>query len=155
MNLNDIISKSAPLLGTLLGSPLAGIGISWIASLFGADPNNTQDIIDKITKDPESAIKLKALENQHEEELRKISVSNYQVEVDDRKNAREREIALHDNVPTVLAIGFLVCYAAIQFYCVIHTNSENDIISARFQDVLIMIISYYFGSSNKEKPSQP
>jgi hypothetical protein len=58
-------------------------------------------------------------------------------------------------VPAFLAIGFLINYAAVQFYCVIHENAANDIISARFQDVLIMIISYYFGSSHKEKPSPP
>lgn len=155
MNLNDIVSKSAPLLGSMLGSPLAGVGIGWIANLFGADPKNTQDIIEKITSDPEANIKLKTLEYQHQEELQKIAVSSYQVEVDDRKSARQREISLHDYVPTILAVGFLVNYALIQGYCVTHPGSSNDIISARFQDVLIMIISYYFGSSHKEKPPRP
>lgn len=155
MNLNDIVSKSAPLLASMLGSPLAGIGASWIANLFGADPKNTQDIIDKITRDPESDLKLKTLEYQHREELEKIAVSSYQVEVDDRKSAREREVSLHDYVPTILAVGFLINYALVQGYCVTHPGSVNDIISARFQDVLIMIVSYYFGSSHRERPPRP
>jgi len=155
MNLNDIVSKSAPLLGSMLGSPLAGIGVSWLANLFGADPKNTQDIIDKITADPEAILKLKTLEYQHKEELEKIAVSAYQVEVDDRKSARDREVSLHDYVPTILAVGFLCNYAIIQLYCVTHPGNANDIISARLQDVLIMIISYYFGSSHREKPQQP
>lgn len=154
MKLNELVSKSAPLLGSLLGSPLATMGIGWIADLFGADANNKQSIIDKIISDPEAELKLKTLEYQHQEELQKIAVSSYQTEVDDRKNARAREIALRDHVPTMLAIGFLINYALIQFYCVTHNNSANDIISARFQDVLIMIISYYFGSSHTEKGMQ-
>ncbi len=154
MNLNDIVSKSAPLIGSLLGSPLAGIGISWVANLFGADPMNTQDIIDKINADPEAALKLKTLEYQHQEMLENISASNYKTEVDDRKSAREREIALNDWVPTILAVGFLINYAIMQFYCVSHISAANDIISARFQDVLIMIVSYYFGSSHKGKQPQ-
>lgn len=151
MKLNELVSQSAPLLGSMLGSPIAGIGISWIASLFGADPKNTQDIIDKISNDPEASLKLKSLEYQHEEELKKIASVDYQTEVDDRKSARQREINLQDYVPTFLAIGFLINYAAMQFYCVSHPTAANDLISARFQDVLIMIISYYFGSSHKNR----
>lgn len=154
MNLNDIVSKSAPLLGSLLGSPLAGIGIGWLSNLFGADPNDVTDLVNKIKNDPEAELKLRGLQFQHEQELLKIAATNYQTEVDDRKNAREREVSLHDYVPTILAIGFLLNYAAIQFYCVTHQTPGNDIISARFQDVLIMIISYYFGSSHKDKPPQ-
>lgn len=149
MNLSEIVSKSAPLLGGLLGSPLAGIGIGWIADIFGADKTKVQDILEKVTSDPESVAKLKQIELQYQVELEKLSASNYSVEVDDRKNARAREISLHDWVPTILAIGFLVNYALMQFYVVMHPASAADIISARFQDVLIMIISYYFGSSHK------
>lgn len=151
MKLSDIVSKSAPLLGSMLGSPLAGIGVSWIASLFDADPANLQQIMDKISTDPEANLKLKTLEYAHIDELQKIAVTNYQTEVDDRKSARERQISLHDYVPTILAVGFLINYALVQFYCVTHPGTANDTISARFQDVLIMIISYYFGSSHKEK----
>ncbi len=152
--LGNIVSKSAPLLGTILGSPLAGAAISLVSSTFGANPKDTQDILDKIRSDPEATLKLKTLEYNHFEEIQRIASVNYQTEVDDRKNAREREKTLHDYVPTILAVGFLVNYALIQFYCVTHPLTTNDIISARFQDVLIMIISYYFGSSHKEKPPQ-
>lgn len=153
MNLSDLVSKSAPLLGSMLGSPLAGIGVSWIAKLFGANKENAQDIIDKILLDPDANIKLKTLELQHKEVLENIAAKNYETEVADRKSAREREIALHDYVPTILAVGFLIIYAAIQFYCVTHPASALDIISARLQDVLIMIVSYYFGSSHRDKLS--
>lgn len=151
--LNDlatVVAKSAPLLGTVLGSPLAGIGISLLSSIFGVSAKDTSGLLSAITTDPESAIKLKELELTHAETLAQIAAGVYQTEVDDRTNARAREIQLHDYVPTILAIGFLINYAAIQFYCVTHATSANDIISARFQDVLIMIMSYYFGSSHKE-----
>ncbi len=153
MNLNDLqslVTKSAPLLGSLLGGPLAGLGVSWLAHAFGVDGNHPQDIINKILADPQAALTLKSLEYNHQEELQRIQATNYQTEVDDRKSARVREISLHDYVPTILAIGFLINYACIQFYCVTHSSSATDIISARFQDVLIMIISYYFGSSHKK-----
>jgi hypothetical protein len=149
----SVVSKSAPLMGAVLGSPLASVGISLLANILGVDPRDTQAIMDKINATPDIDVKLKELEYQNRQTLLQIAAQNYVTEVDDRKNARLREMTLKDWVPTILAIGFLINYAVMQFYCVTHTTSANDIISARFQDVLIMIISYYFGSSHKQ-PNQ-
>ena len=153
-NIASIVAKSAPLLGTVLGSPLAGMGIGLLASHFGVKDNNLQNILDVLTQTPDTEVKLKQIEFDYKQILVQAVSENYKTEVDDRKDARAREIALHDHVPTILAIGFMVFYALIQFYCVTHNNSINDIISARFQDILIMIISYYFGSSHSDKPAQ-
>lgn len=149
-DLISVVGKSAPLLATVLGSPLAGMAIGLIGNLFGIDPKKTDDLAKAIKNDPEADAKLKKLEYEHQESLLTIQNQGYATEVEDRKNAREREIALHDHVPTLLALGFLAVYSAIQFYCVVNSNTINDIISARFQDILIMIISYYFGSSHHE-----
>lgn len=151
--LKKLVSEGAPILATVLGSPLAGVGLSLLGNTFGADPKNVKDIVEKISNDPESLAKLKKLEYEHEENLGKIANDTYKIDIEDKANARARQIALKDHVPTFLALGFLINYAIMQFYCVTHPGTENDIISARFQDVLIMIISYYFGSSHKEKPS--
>lgn len=148
-NLIDFVSKSAPLLGTLLGSPVAGIGISLLASHLGVDPKTPDAILASLQNDPQADLKLKNLEDEHSVEMAKVAVSQFQIEASDKSSAREMAISTHDKVPTILAIGFLLAYAAIQAYCVSHTNSTNDIISARFQDILIMIISFYFGSSHE------
>lgn len=142
-----IVSKSAPLLGTALGSPLAGMALGLIAHLFGVNSNDQNAILSAL-QSPESAAKLQQLQNEHLEALEQIQATNYQTEVDDRKNARQREITLKDHVPTILSILFLISYVGIQLYIVMYPQSADDIISARLQDVLIMIISYYFGSSN-------
>jgi hypothetical protein len=143
------VGKIAPLLASVLGSPLAAVGITLLANLFHVDPQNVTALHDAIVADPEANLKIKTLEYEHFETLSKIASGDYATEVDDRKNARSREIALRDYVPTILAVGFLLNYALIQFYCVTHPSSAIDVISARFQDVLIMIMSYYFGSSHK------
>lgn len=145
-DLGAVVSKSAPLLGSVLGSPLAGIGVSLISNLFGSPSGDLTKLIETIKNDPDATIKLRTLEAQHQETLLQIASKDYETEIKDRDSARQREVSLHSYVPTILALGFLLNYAAIQFYCVIHNNTVNDIISARFQDVLIMIMSYYFGS---------
>ena len=143
------VSKIAPILGSVLGSPLAGVAVSLLASYFGVNSRDVKAIADAVQNDPDSSFKLRQLEYQHAETLAQIAAQNYLTEVDDRKSARARETSLRDYVPTILAIGFLLNYAIIQFYCVTHPSVAIDVISARFQDVLIMIMSYYFGSSHK------
>jgi len=149
------VSVIAPVVGGLLGTPASGVILGMLGSLFGVNSGDVEKIAHAISSDPEADAKLKKLEFDHSETLVKLAAENYAVEVDDRKNARQREINLQDWVPTILAIGFLINYAVIQFYCVTHNDSANDIISARFQDVLIMIISYYFGSAHKENINRP
>jgi hypothetical protein len=147
----DTVKGAAPLLGAVLGSPVAGVGLALLGNLFGVDSKDVKAIANAIQNDPEALIKIKTLEYQHAASLAQIAAQNYQTEVEDRKSAREREVSLRDYVPTILAVGFLLNYAMIQFYCVTHPSSAIDIISARFQDVLIMIMSYYFGSSHKSR----
>ncbi len=148
--IKNMVGTVAPLLGNVLGTPLAGLGVNLLSNLFHIDDNNHQKLLDAIKNDPNAINKIIDLEYKHRETLEQIASTNYKTEVDDRINARNREVSLHDFVPTILAIGFLINYAAIQFYCVTHSNAATDIISARFQDVLIMIISYYFGSRHKK-----
>jgi hypothetical protein len=151
-SIRELVSKSAPLIGAVLGSPLASIGISLLSNFFGVDSQDTQEILNKINSTPDIDSKLKEIEYQHRQVLLQIASDNYKTEVDDRKSAREREISLHDKVPTILSIGFLIVYSFIQFYVIYNPGSDDDIISARLQDILVMIVSYYFGSSHKDKP---
>lgn len=145
-----IVAKSAPILASVLGSPIAGIALSLIASAFGVKSDDVSKLSDVLKSDPDTAFKLKQLELQHAEALATIASNNYQTEVDDRKDARERQVKLNDHVPTIIAILILLIYAGIQFCAIYSPSSADDIISARVQDVLVMIVSYYFGSSNKK-----
>lgn len=145
-----IVAKSAPILASALGSPVAGLAISVIANAFGVKSDDVSKLSDVLKSDPDTAFKLKQLELQHAEALANIAASNYETEIDDRKNARERQIKLNDHVPTIIAIAFLIIYAAIQFCAIYNPSNADDIISARVQDILVMIVSYYFGSSNKK-----
>ncbi|MBX4189707.1 hypothetical protein KW791_00195 [Candidatus Parcubacteria bacterium] len=146
-----IVKTAAPLLGAVLGSPAASLGINLLGNIFGTDSKDVSGILNAIQSDPEAILKIKTLESNHAIALAQVASKNYDIEASDRQSARNREISLQDHVPTILAVGFLVNYAIVQLYCVTHPSSEIDIISARFQDVLIMIMSYYFGSSYKNK----
>lgn len=152
-----LVAKFSPLLGTVLETPMAGVAMSLIGGHFGIDPKNTDAILTRLQNDPETITHLKEIEKNHEETLLQIASENFKGEEMDRQSARQRQMALRDHVPTLLALGFLCNYAVVQFYCVTHLGSGMDMISARFQDVLMVIVSYYFGSCHKDKshPSLP
>lgn len=151
-NVFEIIRDASPLIGEAISNsnPISALIMSVISKVFGANKYDPKDVFDKIRSDPEYKLKLKKIEFDHEDELIRANSSDYKIEVEDRTDARQKQVNIHDWVPTFLAVGFLINYAAIQFYCVFNNSNVNDIISARFQDVLIMIMSYYFGSMHKK-----
>lgn len=143
------VKKVAPLLGAVLGSPASGIGVSLLADAFGVPSADSDAILRAVRTNPEANQKLAELEATHSLALAQLASADYGVEVDDRKNARLREMTLHDHVPFILALLFVVIYALVQFTAVFYPTPGEDLISARVQDIMVMIIGYFFGSTAK------
>ncbi len=148
-NLINAVKHAAPAFAGALASPAANIAISLLANAFGVT-GDVDTLALAITSDPVARAKLLMLENEHAEALAKLASADYATEVDDRKSARLREISLHDHVPFILACAFLVIYALVQFTAVFYPAPSEDIISARVQDIMVMIVSYFFGSTNRK-----
>lgn len=153
-DVTNFVSKAAPLLGAVLGSPLASVGISLLSGLFNVDKADTDKLLQTMQGDPDAILKIKTLENQHQEALLSIQSQTYAVEVDDRKSAREMEVSTKSNMPHYLALAFLLIYFTIQICAINHPGQQDDIISARVQDIMVMIVSFYFGSAHKVKDPQ-
>jgi hypothetical protein len=148
MSLSEIVSKYAPLLGSVIGGPAGGAIGALVAAQFGADPKDADDLVKRIEGDPEAANKLMQMQMTYWIDLEKLAN-------DDRANARNREIQVRDKLPAILAIGSLIIYAVVQLYAMYHPGEQDDLISARVQDIMMLIVAYYFGSSagsaNKDK----
>lgn len=153
-SLAPIVGTAAPLLASVLGSPMAGVGISLLCKLFGISTDNAETLTGILQSDSTKLDQVKTLDIEYKELLAQCNSTDYRTEVDDRENARSREIVLKDRTLPIMAFGFLAIYTIVQLYCVIHEGQGLDVISARVQDILVMIISYYFGSSHK-RDSKP
>jgi hypothetical protein len=153
--LSSVVKKSAPLLASVITpiNPLAGLVINSIATLFGSHPENLADIAHKINNDPDAAIKLKALQMQHEEILSKNHL-------DDVGNARSREetmvkiLGRRDWLLDSLAFAVVVGYFVMCTFMVFNKQSaeNNQVLFMMFGQLtggFIMVLSYYFGSSKK------
>lgn len=152
-NLSSVVSKVAPILGGALSAinPVSGFIISSIAKLFGADPNNQQDIIDKINADADAALKLKQFELEHQYDLHRIVV-------EDKKSARDREVQIvRATGKRDWVVDFIALFMIIGFFSIIMIvsftkmdQSDHDILYllvGQLSGGFLLIVSYYFGSS--------
>jgi len=157
MGLKNIISKVAPALGSIVGSIVPGAGaiISGVASLFGADPSNQDDIAKKIKQDPQAYLKLVQFEKEHEAAILDIQAK-------DRQNARIRELEMvkttgkRDWVVAFLALGVLLGYfVMVGLSCVPHLPTwVAGLLKESLADwkmCVMLVLSYYFGAMNNSK----
>lgn len=154
-SLLPVIEKAAPVLANIIGGPAASVGASLIASIFGGDPKSPEDLLKRITVDPEAQYKLAQLENQHIEALTVLASKDYSTEVDDRKDARQQEISYLKNngkrdwlipVLALLAVtGFLFSMAIILFTQM--DKSDHDVLYTmigQLSMIVVMIYQKYF-----------
>lgn len=173
MDLKEIAAQIAkiglPLLGAVLPIPGgAAIGAA-LASAIGAPSDKPEDLLKTLTSSPEALQKAKEFEATHHERMldlkQKHELAMYQTEVDDRKSAREREIAIKDNTPARLAwtmIGGFIGVSAGQLIVVMgYPELTAQIpgqgwllignISGYLANEAKQAAAYYFGSSSGSK----
>ena len=76
MNWSDVgsaIADAAPLLGSALGGPAGGAVGSLVASVFGSS-DKPDDVAAAIKADPQSAVKLKQIQADHQDNLAQIAM---------------------------------------------------------------------------------
>jgi len=153
-----LVSKIAPVLGSVLGSPLAGVGVSLISQALGLASPSVNGIVDALTRDPEAVAKLKELEFNHAETLEKIAQQFYATEVDDRKDARQYGVQYKDfmrHMAYLVTFGFLGTLILLFLPFPLDAN-EHDLIlvlvgmlASKWQT----IIDFFYGSSSQHKNS--
>lgn len=147
-----VVGKIAPVLGTVLGSPLAGVGISLLSQLFGVKTDDLDGLLGKINETPESAIKIKTLEYEHIETLAKIASTDYSTEVDDRKDARKNSVLYKDflrHMAYLVTFGFFAALFVLFLPLPINGN-ERELLSMLVGMLVSKwqtIIDFFYGSS--------
>ncbi len=90
----SLVSQGAPLLGGLLGGPAGAVAGKLVAGLFGADPENPEEVMNAIQGDPNAMVKLRELENNHKEKLQELQLEETKAFLSDIDSARKREAAV-------------------------------------------------------------
>lgn len=150
----SIVEKSAPLLASALGSPVAGIAVSLIENAFGITQSNPTQLAAAVSADPDAVAKLKALEFQHEDELKTIASTSYGIEVQDRENARAMAAQFKNfmrHLAYLVTAGFFAAIFLLFFPVTTFTSDEKQLL-AMLIGMLVSkwqtIIDFFYGSSN-------
>ncbi len=147
----QIAKLGAPLLGGAVGGPL-GAGLAGIiASVVGGDPDDPEDLYQRIKADPEAAVKLREVELTHKTRLEEITLENTQ-------SAREREVEVTKatgklNWPMyvlagVIVVGFFVLVMVLFFKAV--PEGSREVAFMLFGSLATnfgAVCNYFFGSS--------
>lgn len=149
-DISSVVSKYAPLLGSIISTanPLAGVVVSLIASVFGANKDDPSDIISKINSSENASQKLKELEIEHQDIL-----SNNQLS--DVESARNREIEItkitgkKDYVVDIIALLIIICTFLMVALMILYPDqlTKSNVISifvGNLMAVFMVVIKYYF-----------
>lgn len=152
----DWLKNLVPLLGTALGGPMGGAAASFIADKLGIESKTIEAVTDVLNSGkmtPDQLTQIKAAEIDFKKFLETNKIDLARLEVEDRKSARDMQMATHSNIPGTLALvivgGFFTILALMMLGILTTSDQESLLIllgalSAGFGAVL----NFYFGSSH-------
>lgn len=149
-----LLAQVAPAIGTAIGGPfgaLAGVALKAVLGLEeDATEEATAQALAKAT--PEQLLDLKRADNEFRLDLEKLGVDLAKIEADDRASARQREMAVKDWVPGVLALVLTVGFFGLLGWMMHQAPPEGsrDILNIMLGSLgtgWVTMLAYYFGSS--------
>jgi hypothetical protein len=147
----------APTIATALGGPLAGMAVAAVSKALNIAPEEVQDVISsgKLTAEQVASIQLAELELKKQAQSMNLDFAKLTVE--DRKSARDMQIATKSMLVPSLAILIVSAFIGV----VIATLGGFAVVDSVLAGTLIgylsakaeQVVNFYFGSSagSKEK----
>lgn len=147
----DWLKQIAPTVATALGGPLAGMAVSAISKAIGVEPDKVQDVISAGKLDAEQIAKIKIAEIELQKQANELGLNFEKLAVDDRKSARDMQMATRSWVPPLLAAAVTVGFFTILVMMLLGKVDSNNpailMMLGSLGTAWTGIIAYYFGSS--------
>lgn len=148
----NFIAKAAPMLGAVLGTPVASVGARMIFDALGVKDGDN-NALETALSSPDAVLKLRALESKNSELLAQLASADYATEVKDRMDAREKG-AMWGRFPIHMAylvtFGFFACVVMV-FLPIPLEGMDRDLLSMLIGMLVSKwqtIIDFFFGSKN-------
>jgi hypothetical protein len=146
----DWLKTIAPTIATALGGPLAGLAVDAISKAIGIDPKDVQATIDSGKLNADQIMLIKQAEIQMAARAQEMGLDFAKLSNDDRKSARDMQVATKSYLPPTLAIGVTLGFFGILFglmFGQIEHAPQIDIMLGSLGTAWTGIIAFYFGSS--------
>lgn len=158
-----IVKLGAPLLGSVLAGQAGATVGQMVASLFGGDVNDPQELIRRINNDGEAYLRLREMEAKERENLQRLAVlqsihemqeanENLRLNNENTANARENNTKHETIFPQFLSFLIFFLFAFCIYWVAAYTQDTQD------RDVLYLllgavstsfgaVVNYWLGSS--------
>lgn len=161
-DVGEAVKKYAPMLGTALAGPAGGAAGTAVSLLLGAfglgDDTKPAEALAAIQASPEMALKLKELEDKHQETLAQLAFQSLQAQLADVQNARSREVEITKAtgkrdinlyiLAWVVVVGFFVETALMMYVTIPPANvGPVNILFGALVAGFTGVLGYFFGSS--------
>jgi hypothetical protein len=150
----DWLTQIAPTIATALGGPLAGLAVTALSKVFGVPEKDVQGMIESGKMSAEQLQQVKIAELELQKQAQALGLNFETLAVEDRKSARDMQIATKSIVPPILAgavtVGFFgILYALMMGYAT--ESNQLMIMLGSLGTAWTGIIAFYFGSSNSSQ----
>lgn len=149
-----LLANVAPVLGTAIGGPFGALAGAAVKAALGIPEDSDEQAMTKALEraTPEQLLAIRQADNQFKLDMEKLGVDVARIDAEDRKSAREREMAVKDNIPGALAVILTVGFFGLLGYLVAHEppSGSRDILNIMLGSLgtgWATMLAYYFGSS--------
>jgi hypothetical protein len=146
----DWLSQIAPTIATAFGGPLAGMAVSAVSKALGIAPEEVQNVISSGKLDASQVAAIQMAELELKKQAQSMNLDFAKLIAEDKKSARDMQIATKSWIPSVMAVGVTLGFFGILFglmYGKIDHAPQIDIMLGSLGTAWTGIISFYFGSS--------
>ena len=156
-----LIRQVAPTIATALGGPLAGFATRTISeALLGKEDASPDELAVALSSaTPEQLARLREVDANFKVSMKKLDIDLAQIDASDRNSARQREVALKDRTPMILAgvvcLGFFGTLIGLLLYGLPPRGQDAVLILlGALSAAFTAIVNYYYGSSSGSKAKE-
>lgn len=145
------LEQIAPTVATALGGPLAGLAVEAVSKALGVDGDKAKAMLEEGKMTSEQIAQVKVAELELQKQAQALGLNFEQLAVEDRKSARDMQVATKSRLVPFLAILIVMSFIGV----VVGTLGGFSKIESAMAGTLIgylsakaeQVISFYFGSS--------
>jgi len=160
--MNDLLKAFAPLLGTAIAGPFGGVAASFIADKLGIGAKTVEAVTQALSDgklSPEQIASLRLAEIDFKKWMGDNEIKKEQLGFEDRKSARDMQIATHSRMPAVLTtlvtLGFFGILILLIYKPEFKANEIILIMVGQLSVAWAGCIAFYtgttYGSANKNQ----
>lgn len=146
------LEQVAPTIATALGGPLAGLAVEAVSKALGVAPDEAKKLMDDGKMSADQIAQVKVAEIELQKQAQALGLNFEQLAVEDRKSARDMQVATRSFLVPSLAIIIVMSFIGV----VVATLAGFSKIESAMAGTLIgylsakaeQVISFYFGSSH-------